>query len=75
MLERMIRSTVRDAAAWLDGVIAADLAALHAAASGIEHHPRVAAMLRQRRARLTAWRAEKLDELHAEMLRAINRLH
>jgi predicted phosphoadenosine phosphosulfate sulfurtransferase len=71
----MIEQMVRDASRWLDQQIDAQMAELLTAARGIESDPRVVAILRERRAKLAAWRAAKLDELHAALLREIGRLH
>ena len=70
-----IEQAVRDAAEWLDCQIAANLAGLYAAGQGVEHDPRVVKLLRERREQLAAWRAAKLDELRALLLRETNRLN
>jgi hypothetical protein len=62
------------AAAWLDGVSARAMAELLDVARGVKDDPRVAEIIHQQRRRVETWHAEKLDELHAAMLREINRL-
>jgi hypothetical protein len=71
----MVDAHLAAASAWLDGMIVAEMRALVLSAGDLANHPCACAAIDRCRERLERWRDQRIDELHAAMLRETGRLH
>jgi hypothetical protein len=71
----MVDAHLAAASAWLDRLIVTEMRALVLSAGDLANHPRACAVIDRCRERLELWRDQRIDELHAAMLRELRRLH
>lgn len=74
-VDDIIDERLRAGCEWLDGVIVEHMRELVLAAGNRVHRPAVSAAIDAERERLERWRDQKLDELHAALLRGQGRLN
>jgi hypothetical protein len=73
--DELIDGMIAEQQARLDDFIAREMSALYAAARGVEFIPGVVQILRQRRAKMTAWRDARLAELELALVAEARRFH
>ena len=71
--DELVAEKLAEGRVWFDLTIEADMREIIVAAQGLEHIPRVIDFIRQRRARLIAWREIRLAELEAALLAEVSR--
>jgi hypothetical protein len=74
-VDDIIDERLRAGCEWIDAWIVDEMRTLVLAAGDRVHRPPVAAAIDAERERLERWRDQKLDELHAALLRGLGRLN